>query len=123
MKILDNIPRIAKPSVARFKGYLFDAEPVIITDLYRGQPLDRLATCEAASAAIGRMPVRIGLNPYGSHRYRRDSIYLARFDTTFDEFLDRMKKIPDLPFRCVEFPAPAIFRSLFEIPNLADINR
>jgi len=69
------------------------------------------------------MPVRVGLDPYGSHRYRRDSIYLARFDTTLYEFLGRMKKIPDLPFRCVEFPAPATFRSLLELPNLADINR
>ncbi|MFY9823869.1 MAG: cupin-like domain-containing protein [Thermoanaerobaculia bacterium] len=123
MKILDNIPRIAKPSVARFKDYLFREEPVIITDLYRSQPIERLATSEAAAAAIGGMPLQVGLNPYGSHRYRRDSIYLTRFDTTLGEFLDRMKKIPDLPFRCVEFPTPATFRSLFKLPDLADINR
>jgi hypothetical protein len=61
---LDNIERIRAPDVDTFdRVYVRRGQPVIITGLYRGTPVERLADPAVACAELGDVALPVRLNP------------------------------------------------------------
>lgn len=89
-------------------------QPVIITDLFKGEPIEELGTLEATRRRLAQYPVKITCN------YVQNSIQLMKRllsgrtggapirsrSATVGEYLDLVDNDPQTPWILTEFPAP-----------------
>lgn len=114
------IARISKPDAKRFlHDYVRTRTPVIITDLFAGQPIDRIRTRKDASAAFGGVPLHVQTE-YAVAASSPESATEATM--TFDEYWAHVQAKPDTALLCTEYEIPAKIMQMFRLPDfcLAD---
>jgi Cupin-like domain len=122
--ILDNIERIKAPSAEVFQAeYMLKQKPVIMTDLFAGQPIAHLSTCEQAAALLGDMSIEIQ-EEFTSSALKNSLLLDLRQKErcTFNEYLAYLQTKPDVKKMSTEGVTPAIVQDLFEPPAYAQIN-
>jgi lysine-specific demethylase 8 len=111
MEILDNIPRISAPAADVFlRDHVLACRPVILTDLFDGQPIRALDTADALRAHVPDLPIAVQPN-YMSTAAGVDA---ATERTTLARFLDFIDATPGTPNLCIEYPTPPELAALIE---------
>lgn len=114
------IARISRPDPERFlRDYVRTRTPVIITDLFAGQPIDAIRTIEDASAAFGNVPMHVQTE-YAVAASAPESA--VETTMTFDEYWAHVRAHPDTALLCTEYEIPANIMRMFRLPDfcLAD---
>jgi lysine-specific demethylase 8 len=110
------IARISKPTPAQFlRDYVETRTPVIITDLFAGQPIDRIRTLEDASAAFGDVPLHVQTEYAVAASSPETAIETMM---TFDEYWAHTRVNPNTALLCTEYEIPANIMKMFRLPEL-----
>ena len=116
---LTEVPCVRAPSNRTFAhDHLLGQRPVVIRNLYAGQPISRVTTAETARAHLGRMPIRLNKNYYHARSWRLD-----RFECRFSDYCDLVEREPSTRLQVTEQLAPRALTKLFALSPYADINR
>ncbi|MEM9492362.1 MAG: cupin-like domain-containing protein [Myxococcota bacterium] len=119
MTILDNIERISEPGPDDFaRDYIPARKPVIITDLFRDQPLRQMTTAEDARGALGDMELTSQWNYTAGLRYEVSDDDTEPLQCSVADYLDYVDLNPDTPRMCIEQLAPAELRQTYTVPEL-----
>jgi hypothetical protein len=114
------IARISKPDPERFvRDYLLTRTPVIITDLFAGQPIDQIRTLEDASEAFGNVPLHVQTE-YAVAASSPESV--VETTISFDEYWAHVRANPNTALLCTEYEIPAEIMKLFRLPELCLAN-
>lgn len=117
--VLDNVPRIAAPSLDAFRDrYLYGGEPVILTDLFDEAPLRSIDTLDRARHALGDVVLEIQPNYLTFLETGRPG---ERRPMRLGRYLEHARANPGTRDLCVEFPTPEALRRLLPPPRYADI--
>ncbi len=118
------IDRIAAPAPLEFRRqYVAEQRPVVVTDLFNGEPIRELMTAAAACDVLGDMRLKTRPNYlnalFGNHAGSRGSADEVR-EETLSEYVGSAQQPGGCDRLCVEFRTPDVLRSLFRTPSLAD---
>lgn len=117
---MTRIPRVpAIPSAAFRRDYLQKRKPVILTGLFRGQPIESVSSLETARRRLGDMRIVVRSEYFGDLRRTGDF-----FDgvspprpLALGGYLDLVRRAPRTRLICTELATPPEVRSLFEVPE------
>ncbi|WP_158266352.1 cupin-like domain-containing protein [Allosphingosinicella deserti] len=119
----NRIERVSRPSYAALHALLCRQQPVIITGLFRGQPIDTVRDAGAASELFGDLPLEIrpdySFNDFEAHR---DQGRVPRAEMTFSAYMAFKQQHPGTRMLCLEQPTPQRILSLCDIGDYAKIN-
>lgn len=120
------IERISAPSAEVFlREYVLAQRPVILTDLFRGQPITAIDTEAKARAQLGAMPVTVqaGYERYytsiiGSLLQGEFTLDMPMRESTLAGYLDHVAQEPTSRDICAEVPGNLMqsLKPLFEPP-------
>jgi hypothetical protein len=113
MEALENIERISAPGLEAFRrDHLVPKRPVVLTNLYAGQPIADLASQEAAEATLGEMPVE------ARHAYFPALVEKLQGRASGKAFTVGLSGLLRSPAEwvCSESPLPPALRALVDIP-------
>lgn len=110
------IPRISMPSKDAFiREYIEKRQPAIITDMFKGQPIEQLHTMEEASRAFG--DVKIAVRPqYVS--VEPDDLENKPGIMTLKQYWEHITQFPTSHLLCTEYDIPAKISTTFTFPDL-----
>lgn len=112
----NEIARISNPGASRFmRDYVETRTPVIITDMFAGQPIDRIRTKEQASAAFGSVPLHVQTEYAVAASSPETAIETTM---TFDEYWAHVRANPDTALLSTEYEIPAKIMEMFRLPEL-----
>jgi lysine-specific demethylase 8 len=126
--MFDNVPRIEAPARDELVSeYILKARPVIVKDLFAGQPIRDLATLEAARAALGGLKIWVqrGYEYHFTHAIEAllrgappDSL-IERRPSTIEEYLQEVKRRPETREIASEVPEEMTpeLNALYEVPS------
>jgi hypothetical protein len=125
--MFDNVPRIeAKSRDELISEYVLKAKPVIVKDLFAGQPIRELQTLEAARAALGGLAIWVqrGYEYHFTHaieallRGTPPESLIDRRMSTIEEYLQAVERNPETREIASEVPeemTPELL-ALYEVP-------
>ncbi len=128
MRVLDNIPRIEMPSMEVFvRDYMARHEPVIITDLFAGQPI---AEIDSSDAFCERFPkLRIGLTDEFFPLFIRSGMVKPPRGmdggytwSTVADYRRSLEIDPSDSRMCSELETPTELAELLDVPEPCGIN-
>lgn len=112
----NEIARISAPDPVQFlRDYVETRTPVIITDLFAGQSIDRIRTKEEASAAFGDVPLRVQTEYAVAASSPETAVETTM---TFDEYWTHVRANPDTALLSTEYEIPASIMKMFRLPEL-----
>lgn len=115
---LDNVARIKPPTAEQFhESYVAKQRPVILRNLYRGQPISRLRTARAAEVSLGGQWM-LTRRPLWDALHLGDEAHACQFR----DYCHLIKEDPTLRMLCLDQIAPKRFRSRFRLPAYAKAN-
>lgn len=123
MRTLENIPRIKCPEASVFwRDYVLPQRPVIITNLFEGEPLAELNTLDRAREALGSMKLAV-TEEYTQSLYKKlgkdDARPLAqRSEMTFHQYVEHVQAEPRTHLVCTELDTPVRVHGLMQVPSL-----
>lgn len=110
------IERITMPTRdVFFQEYVIPRRPVIITDLFAGQAIEKINTLQAAREEFGH--VQLEVQPEYSTRAANASTDAAR-TMTVDDYLDFIAANPSTRLMCTEYATPARVSAQYRLPDL-----
>jgi hypothetical protein len=115
---LQKVDRIKTPSREVFwNEYVLKQKPVIITDLFKKDPIRKANTLEAAAKAYGSLPLKVR-DTYSISElvHTRETGKLV--DVTLGEYLKLISTDPDFRKVCTEYVVPENFLSEFKLPGI-----
>jgi lysine-specific demethylase 8 len=117
MRTLDNIERIVMPPREEFyRKYVLRQKPVIVTNLFAGQPIAGIRSLADAREVLGTTTLEI------REEYHRDP--KAPFSLmTLSDYLDLVARDPKTSLMCIEYDTPARVLSLFDLPDVCKTSR
>ncbi len=126
--MFENIERIKSPSREVFyKEYVFPQKPVILTDLFDGQPVREISSLEKGRQILGDMGVQIheGHEEAFSRMVRGlingEQVYpgLDLNESTVNGYLDLVAKDPDTRLLCSDVPSSVMGKLMdtFKLPD------
>lgn len=125
--MFDNVPRIEAPARDELVSeYILKARPVIVKDLFAGQPIRDLATLESARAALGGLKIWVqrGYEYHFTHAIEAllrgtppDSL-IERRPSTIEEYLREVERCPGTREIASEVPEEMTpeLSALYEVP-------
>ncbi|WP_224362052.1 cupin-like domain-containing protein [Hyalangium versicolor] len=124
----ENIERIKSPSREVFiNEYLLKQKPVIITDLFEGQPISQISSLEVARKQLGEMPVIVqeGHEEYFVRMLRGlltsdfSFVDIGKEKSTVNGYLAMVEKDPNTRLVCAEVPRSMIDKveASYSIPD------
>ncbi|MEX3106029.1 MULTISPECIES: cupin-like domain-containing protein [unclassified Streptomyces] len=118
-RALQEPPRVAAPDIAEFlAAYVLRSRPAVFTGLFHGQPVERLATREAALDRLGALPIEI-TTPYHHDdfaAFRPGAPAPPVHRTTLGGYFAHTDAHPDTRLLCLERPTPAALHATFTPP-------
>jgi Cupin-like domain len=113
------IPRTAMPSREDFLGrYVFQREPVVITDLFEGQDISRVTTVEDAVSAWGDVKLVV------QEEYTSAEGNAAAPEPTamsLAEYVEFSRSHPETRLCCTEYDTPARVLASFDLPGICRV--
>lgn len=123
MTATENIERVACTSRADLERIALDERPVIVRDLFTGQPIAELTSADETVARLGAL--RLLIRPEYSYNhfqaYRLDPL-ASTTEMTLAEYMAFARRHMDTPMLCLEQPTPEAVSSLLSLGDLAEIN-
>lgn len=122
---MPSIERIAAPNVADFwHQYMMLQQPVILTDLYEGQPIRQIDTLALARQRLGA--IRLIIQEEYTSSVLRNSFHLKgnfrqQQERSLEEYFHLVTEQPDTPLMCTETATPQEVRSLFKFPEYCQL--
>lgn len=113
VKLIDRIR--LPPREVFHREYVVPRRPVIITNLFEGQPIERINTPEAAEKELGGVPLEIQ-SEYSTVATGRGNALMRA--TTVRDYLRFVEENPDTPLMCTEYATPARIAAQFRLPDL-----
>lgn len=111
-----SIERIKMPSRdVFFQEYVIPRRPVIITDLFAGQAIEKINTLQAAREEFGQ--VQLEVQPEYSTRAANASTDAVRL-MTVNDYLDYSAATPATRLMCTEYATPARVSAQYRLPDL-----
>lgn len=108
-----DISRISMPSPADFFAeYVFERQPVVITDLFEGQEISTITTIDDATRAWGD----VKLNVQEEYTSAEGSAAPEPATMSFQEYVDFTRANPSTRLCCTEYDTPARVLTSFELP-------
>jgi lysine-specific demethylase 8 len=99
-----------------FTQYAFKRKPVVITDLFAGEPIRQITRLEDAKAAFGDVGLRVR-DEYASLAVSSSP---AHQTMTFNEYWDFVKANPLTTMVCTEYEIPAKIMMHFKLPGVCN---
>jgi hypothetical protein len=97
-----------------YRDYVQPRRPVIITNLFEGQPLAEIRSLDAARAELGRVVLEIQTE-YSTKA--ADPSSHVRKTMAFDEYLAFAEANPETRESCMEYPTPSRVSAQFRLPE------
>ena len=107
------IPRIAMPDRDRFfQDYVFERQPVVITNLFEGQEISTIRTVEDATEAWGSVKLHVQ-EEYTSEGTESSPPTVM----SFADYIAFARANPSTRLCCTEYETPARVMAAFELPD------
>src|SRR5262245_27336594 len=108
------IARISMPDRdAFFHDYVFKRQPVVITNLFEGQEISKIATIDDAMRAWGPMKLHLQ-EEYTSAEGAAEPA--QPIFTPFQDYVDLVRSNPSTRLCCTEYDTPARVLASFQLP-------
>jgi hypothetical protein len=115
------VDRIAMPSPAAFyRDYMCKLRPVVIADLFAGEPIRGIATRDAAIAAWSDVHIDVQ-NEYGT-AYRHGCTAEPR-SMTFARYYEFVEADRTTTLMAIEFPTPPSISAEYAVPKVCHAQR
>lgn len=113
-----HIPRRADLSLEEFEqDFLLQQKPVILTNLFQNQPIQRVATVESIQRQFGEVPLLVSEGIRYHHLAQTGSSPQPARTLTVNDYLDSIAQMPETSLLCSENALPDEIQSLFTIPE------
>lgn len=110
------IDRISASNGDRFhQDYVAKRRPVVLTDLFRGQPIDAIRTREEAIDAFGNVLLKVGPE-YSTYVFKE--LLPEPSPMSFRDYWFHVDRDPTTSLMCTEYETPARVSALFRLPEL-----
>lgn len=111
---IQEIERIRMPdNETFFRQYICTRTPVIITDLFAGQPIREIRTLSDAQRAFGGVKLKVQTE-YAAAATTRSNVEQS---VTFNEYWNFVRANPSTDMLCTEHEIPARVLALFDLPS------
>ena len=118
---IKTIERIRTPGRMDFYSkYVLPQQPVILTDLFEGQPIGQLGTLERARTELADVPLAVQ-GGYGS--LTSGATPTPGTVMRFAEYLRFIESDPDANLICTEYDTPARVSAQFRLPDICRASR
>ena len=112
------IPRRADLSQEEFEqDFLLQTKPVILTDLFKEQPIQTLVNIESVRRQLGEIPLVVSEGTRYHHLAQSDSYLQPARSLTVNDYLDSIDRDPETSLLCSENALPNEIQALFTIPE------
>ncbi|GEM_PF-2156327 len=114
---LDNISRIRAPSTQTFwRKYLWVHRPVVIRNLYAGQPIAKVQSWADVDRHFGGIDLRVSKNYYDCYGKA-----IQQYRCTLRDYHRLTEDDPSTPYFCIEQAAPRTLTRYYRIPECARV--
>jgi hypothetical protein len=113
---VQTIDRISLPDVETFfRDYVVKRKPVIVTDLFRGQPIRDITSFADARQAFGDVVLNLRTEYATAMSDPKANLSPTM---TFRQYWDFVATNPSTPIMCTEYEIPARVMALFDLPSI-----
>ncbi|HEY9600231.1 MAG TPA: cupin-like domain-containing protein [Allocoleopsis sp.] len=112
------IPRKADLSQEEFEqDFLLQRKPVILTHLFKDQPIQTLANIEDVRRQLGEIPLVITEGTQYHHLAETNACFQPACSLTLNDYLELIQQEPETALLCSENALPEPLQALFTIPK------
>ncbi|MEA5627195.1 cupin-like domain-containing protein [Nostoc sp. UHCC 0251] len=114
----EQIPRRAYLSQEEFEqDFLLERKPVILTNLFQDQPIQKLANIESVRRQLGEIPLMVSEGIRHYHLAQTNASFEPARSLMLGDYLDFIDQEPETALLCSENALPDEIQMLFTIPK------